>query len=204
MDVFNANLVTDYFQMVVVNKVILKDAIYMHQMVSVIPAKNLSILNIQDSVYHLVALRSIIQENVLNAIKVKGLNLQKKDFAEYLIVQFQDKNNAQSVRKVILKLEEDAKEDMQNEFVQFVRKMIIFHKMDNVNLDSLDAQTIPNIDAQNAYKIYIFLVITVVSPNNQDVYIKMDNVLIVYSPSKIMETEDVQFKVAPSQVKKVA
>jgi hypothetical protein len=30
MDVFNANLVIDYFQMVVVNKVILKDAIYMH------------------------------------------------------------------------------------------------------------------------------------------------------------------------------
>jgi hypothetical protein len=69
---------------------------------------------------------------------------------------------------------------MQNEFVQFVLKMIIFHKMDNVNLDNLDAQTIPYLDAQNAYKIYIFLVITLVSPNNQDVYIKMDYVSIVY------------------------
>jgi hypothetical protein len=30
MDVYNANLVIDYFQMVVVNKVLLKDAMYMH------------------------------------------------------------------------------------------------------------------------------------------------------------------------------
>jgi hypothetical protein len=70
--------------------------------------------------------------------------------------------------------------------------------MDNVNLDNLDAQTIPYLDAQNAYKIYIFLVIILVSPNNQDVYIKMDHVSIVYSHSKIMEPEDVQFKVAQS------
>ena len=66
----------------------------MHWMVSIRPAKNLSILNIQDSVYHLVALRSIIQENVLNTIKVKGLNLQKKDFAECLIDKFKDKINS--------------------------------------------------------------------------------------------------------------
>lgn len=204
MDVYNANLVIDYFQMVVVNKVLLKDAMYMHQMVSVRPAENLSILNIQDSVYHLVVLRQIIQENVFNAIKAKVLNLQKKDFVECLIVQFQDKNNVSSARKVILKLEEDVKEQMQNEFVQFVLKIIIFHKMDNVNLDNLDAQTIPYLDAQNAYKIYIFLVIILVSPNNQDVYIKMDHVSIVYSHSKIMEPEDVQFKVAQSQIKKVA
>jgi hypothetical protein len=44
--------------------------------------------------------------------------------------------------------------------------MIIFYKMDYVNLDNLDAQTIPNIDAQNAYKIFIFLMITVVSTIN--------------------------------------
>ncbi len=85
MDVFNANLVTDYFQMVVVNKILLKDVIYalngFYQ-----TGKKLFILNIHDSDYHLVALRSIIQENVLNTIKVKGLNLQKKDLAEYLIV----------------------------------------------------------------------------------------------------------------------
>ena len=30
----------------------------------------------------------------------------------------------------------------------------------------------------------------------------MDNVLIMYSPSKIMETEDVKFKVVPSKTKK--
>ncbi len=52
--------------------------------------------------------------------------------------------------------------------------MIIFYKMYYVNLDSQDAQTIPNIDAQNTYKIFIFLMITVVSTINQDVYIYKD------------------------------
>jgi hypothetical protein len=60
-------------------------------------------------------------------------------------------------------LEEDVKEHMKK---QVCNKMIIFYKMYYVNLDSQDAQTIPNIDAQNTYKIFIFLMITVVSTIN--------------------------------------
>ena len=52
--------------------------------------------------------------------------------------------------------------------------MIIFYKLDYVNLDNLDAQTIPNIYAQNSFKIFIFLMITVVFTFNQDEYIYKD------------------------------
>ena len=39
MDIYNANLVIDYFQMVVLIQVLFKDAMYMHQIISVILAK---------------------------------------------------------------------------------------------------------------------------------------------------------------------
>ncbi len=39
-------------------------------------------MNIQDSVYNLVALKSIIQEYVLNKIKIKNFELTKERFCK--------------------------------------------------------------------------------------------------------------------------